>query len=377
MSLFRKPRSPYWWYAFSYDGKRYRGSTKEIKKGAAGAVEAEALLKLKAGKALTKPSRHTRLMEFSTRFFEWVENSHHLKPNSRRFYAYGWRLLKFTRLPSMPLDQITREAVECTSFVRHVIDRRTGKDTSEVVPCSPTYTNQALRTLKAMLGKAEEWNLIDKVPRITALKAKSRDRLIDPESERKLQQAHHEPMKNRNIRRLREQAWLFVVILQDTGMRPDEVYAMRIEDIHWNEHRIWIPEGKTENAKRFVGMSARLKQMLSVWCSGREGWVFPSIRAKCGHLTTINKGFQAARSRAKVDSRIVPYSARHTFGTNMLAATGNLFAVSKSMGHAGVKSMEPYQHPDTSILVDAINERNKENCHTICHTEPLESQKTQ
>jgi hypothetical protein len=28
---------------------------------------------------------------------------------------------------------------------------------------------------------------------------------------------------------MREQAWLFMVILQDCGMRPDEVFPMRIE----------------------------------------------------------------------------------------------------------------------------------------------------
>jgi integrase len=144
---------------------------------------------------------------------------------------------------------------------------------------------------------------------------------------------------------------------------------MRIENIHWSEGRIWVPEGKTENAKRFVGMSDRVKQMLSVWCTGRDsGWVFPSPRSKTGHLTTIAKGFQAARARAAIDPRIVPYSARHTFGTNMLAATGNIFTVSKSMGHAGVKSMAPYQHPDTSILVEAINNRNQKSGHTIRHT---------
>ena len=165
---------------------------------------------------------------------------------------------------------------------------------------------------------------------------------------------------------------MFFVILQDTGMRPDELFPMRIENVHWNENRIWIPEGKTRNSRRFVGMSDRVKQMLSVWCSGRtEGWVFPSPRSKTGHLTTISKGFAAARSRAGVDPRIVLYSARHTFGTHMLAATGNAFAVSKAMGHADIKSMEHYQHPDTSILNEAVNNRNRNNTHTDWHTDEV------
>jgi len=64
-----------------------------------------------------------------------------------------------------------------------------------VVPCSRTYANQALRTLKAMLGGAEEWKLLERVPTITSLKADGRDRLIDAESQSKLHQAHHQPME--------------------------------------------------------------------------------------------------------------------------------------------------------------------------------------
>jgi len=103
-----------------------------------------------------------------------------------------------------------------------------------------------------------------------------------------------------------------------------------------------------------------MSQMLSIWCDARvEGWVFPSL-SKSGHLESIAKGFQAARKNAKLDPRIVPYSARHTYGTFTMAATGNVFAVSKSMGHADIKSMAPYQHQDIHALNDAINERNRE-----------------
>jgi hypothetical protein len=35
------------------------------------------------------------------------------------------------------------------------------------------------------------------------------------------------------------------------------------------------------------------------------------------------------------------------------------FAVSKSMGHADLKSMEPYQHQELEPLRAAINQRNR------------------
>lgn len=151
-----------------------------------------------------------------------------------------------------------------------------------------------------------------------------------------------------------------MVILQDKGMRPDEVFPMRMEHIDWTNSRIWVPDGKTANSRRFVGMSERMHSMLKDWTKDRHGWVFPSKRSRSGHLESIAKGFQEARRRAGISPEIVPYSARHTCGTYQMQATGNVFAVSRAMGHADVKSMEPYQHPDTVTLNSAINRRNQE-----------------
>jgi site-specific recombinase XerD len=103
-----------------------------------------------------------------------------------------------------------------------------------------------------------------------------------------------------------------------------------------------------------------MKEMLLIWCGARtEGWVFPSPRSKSGHLTTIAKGFQAVRDRSGLDKKVVPYLARHTYGTYTMAKTKNTFAVADSMGHVDLKSMEPYQHQELEPLRAAINERNQ------------------
>jgi integrase len=121
-----------------------------------------------------------------------------------------------------------------------------------------------------------------------------------------------------------------------------------------------------------------MHELLSTWCHGDEGpgWLFPS-RSKTGHLTSIAGSFQAARDRAGLDVRIVPYSARHTYGTYAVRATGNLFAVRGQMGHASIQSMAPYQHQETDQLVIAVNKRNADRValsgpgHTFSHTNRL------
>jgi hypothetical protein len=56
--------------------------------------------------------------------------------------------------------------------------------------------------------------------------------MIDERAEDELEQAYLEPVKHCRIKRLRQEAWLVVVVLQDSGMRPDEVFPMRIENIY-------------------------------------------------------------------------------------------------------------------------------------------------
>jgi site-specific recombinase XerC len=85
--------------------------------------------------------------------------------------------------------------------------------------------------------------------------------------------------------------------------------------------------------------------------------VFPSKRAKCGHLTTVARQFQDARKDAGLPDDLVLYCARHGFGTEMYRATKNLFAVMKVMGHAAVATTMKYQHQDIDEIAYVASQR--------------------
>ena len=213
-----------------------------------------------------------------------------------------------------------------------------------------------------MLSKAMEWKLITSVPKIKLSKAYGRDPLIDPATERTLLEGLESPVNHRRTQRLREQIRDFLVIAQDTGMIPKEILRMRIEHIDWDNRRIWNPHDKTAKSRRFVPMSQRMKDVLEARCGKqKDGWVFPSDRSKSGHLNSIAVGFRALRERVRVSNKIVPYSARHTYGSFTMEATGNVFAVADSMGHVDVQSMKPYQHPRLEPLREGIDRRNEAN----------------
>ena len=367
MALYRRKNSSAYWYDFTVDGKRYRGSTETSKITQARAFESSLISKAKeSGSDAVRPVRAPVLRDHAIRFLDWVTASK-LEPNSKRYYEYGWKLIAVTPLAGMQISRITPDDAEAVRFHRTV--EKDGVTTT--IECSAQYTNQALRTLKRMLSKALEWKLITSVPKIKLSKAYGRDTLIDPATERTLLEGLETPVNHGRTQRLREQIRDFLVIAQDTGMRPKEILRMRIEHIDWDNRRIWNPHGKTAKSRRFVPMSQRMKDVLEARCGKqKDGWVFPSDRSKSGHLNSIAVGFRALRERVGVSNKIVPYSARHTYGSFTMEATGNIFAVADSMGHVDVQSMKPYQHPRLEPLREVIDRRNEANGsrHILRHT---------
>jgi hypothetical protein len=59
-------------------------------------------------------------------------------------------------------------------------------------------------------------------------------------------------------RKRRDQAWLAMVILQTVAYDRTR-FPHTDRELHWNANRIWILEGKTPKATRFVGMSDLIK----------------------------------------------------------------------------------------------------------------------
>jgi integrase len=153
-------------------------------------------------------------------------------------------------------------------------------------------------------------------------------------------------------------------------MRPDEVFRIRVENIDQNRGLIFNPHGKTRASRRRVPISQRMMALLLTRCGGRqEGWLFPSPRAAAGHLTTVAKQFREARRKAGLPESLVLYCARHTFGTAVYEATGNLAMVMKVMGHTDARTAMQYQHPGLDPIRDAIDQRNLR--HNSRHSEVM------
>jgi integrase len=230
---------------------------------------------------------------------------------------------------------------------------------------SPANTNNALRTLRRMLKKAQELNLIRSVPVVKLVEEHGREELIEPWMETKLLMvteitrtptAKHAPKSiNYGWQPFRD----VLVIMLDTGMRPAEVFRMRWEHVKWERELIFVPKSKSRKSERFLGITERVRvALLARKTDANEGWIFPSARANSGHTVTVQKQYVLAKRLAGLPKSVVLYCARHRFSTDAMDGTGNLMAVMDAMGHEKMDTTRIYNHPGTKQIRDAIERRN-------------------
>jgi integrase len=323
-------RGRFYHYHFWVCGKRFRGSTKKTSLAAARRTESLMMAQAEERGAGPLMRRSPNLREFSERFLDWTETQGTLKQKSRDYYANGWRLLSETEIANKRLDTISQDDAGTLRF-----------------PGGPSNHNNALRTLRRMLGKARDWGILRAAPRIKLYAERQRERIIDAHIEAKLLPFSGQPLRD------------VLMIMRDAGMRNQkEVFTMRWEYVDWSNNTYFVYDSKTPKGRRYVPVSPRMRNALLARFSGeKEGWVFPSKRASCGHLTTVARAFQKARAAAGLPEDLVLYCARHGFGTEMYRETKNLFAVMKAMGHAAVATTMKYQHHDIDEIAEVASRR--------------------
>jgi integrase len=148
----------------------------------------------------------------------------------------------------------------------------------------------------------------------------------------------------------------------DFGMRPEECYRLRWEDMSWATGRngtLFVTHGKTAAARRMLPLTGRVRQTLEkLWKdAGRplEGWVWPAA-TKSGHLepSSLKKQHARALKLAKV-RRFVLYSLRHTFLTRLGESGCDVWTLARIAGHSSVAISARYVHPSEDSVLAAVD----------------------
>ncbi|PYV78501.1 MAG: hypothetical protein DMG93_22240 [Acidobacteria bacterium] len=257
-----------------------------------------------------------------------------------------------------------------TAFLNGCSRYRRKGGRSGFIPCArwgsvTSVINNALRILRRMLKKAQEWQLLSTVPIVKLVEEQGREELIEPWMEQRLLTVTAGPRltgKGRKSRVGWEPFRTVLLIMLDSGLRPGEIFRMRWENIHWDKGLIFNPRGKSRKSRRYVPLTERVNVALQDRKEGvNEGWIFPSKRARSGYITDreVSKQWLEAKRLAGVPESVVLYCARHRFSTDAMEGTGNLMAVMDAMGHGSVNTTRIYTHSNVQQIREAIERRNQ------------------
>lgn len=338
MTIYKKPGSPYYYYDFYFEGRRYQKSTHLRNKTIAHRVESVRKAELAQRRAGILPKKQIPLFrDFAERFLHTIKVER--RSNTYRNYSSCVRNLD-PAFGSKYLDEITPQMI------------RTFKEARLQKQLSPATVNRDLSCLRQILGVAVKDELIDKGPffggRVEFLHEKGRERTLSFDEERKYLKAATPLLRDVGT------------IMVEMGLRPGEIFQLRSEDVHISPPALYVHvrEGKSDRAVRDVPITSRALPIFKRLLSRAKGeYLFPRRIGNGYDWSRPMTELEPAHLRALRKSGIQPpfrlYDLRHTYGTRAVEAGIDVFSVAKLMGHADLRTTERYVHLSKAHLEDA------------------------
>lgn len=153
-----------------------------------------------------------------------------------------------------------------------------------------------------------------------------------------------------------ENVHAFVMVGLHTGMRHQEILAIRRNEIDISKRLIWIPRAKAGAREQPITrelaeyLEGRMR-MLPPGCA----WLFPSPGSAKGNTHTIRKAFRRSVDRAGMDpDKITPHTLRHTAVTHLVQAGVDLPTVQRISGHKTLAMVARYAHQSGAHIEAAM-----------------------
>jgi integrase len=355
MAVYKRGRI--WWYKFTWKGEPVRESTKQTNKRVAEQIEAAhrtALAKGEVGIREKKPV--PTLVQFAKNdFLPYIRNRFAEKPSTLAYYEIQVKhLTGHARLAEVAIDAVT------AGMISDFVAKRRNAE------YQVSSINRALQVLRRMLHLAVEWGKVEKAaPRISLLPGeRRRERVLSGTEEAIYLRAAHligegileryslalqgiratqrgkAPIKPQDPFLLRDVA----TILLDCGLRPEECYRLRWEQVR--DGSLHIPFGKTASARRSIPLPNRSAVLLEMRRSvANSEWVF-SACTKSGHIgqSSLKKRHAKACALAGLEP-LPPYTFRHTCLTRW-SSHMDPYSLAYFAGHSDFATTRRYVHPN-------------------------------
>ena len=360
MSIYK--RGNVYWYKFMWNGRLIRESTKQGNDKVARKMEAAHRTRLAEGLVGIREKKQITLGEFiKDRFEPWARGRFETaSPQTwKSWYRPSIRTLQeYSPLCNRQLSEITSEHI--ADFAAQI---RTKGLRGKALAASSA--NARLRVLRRMFHLAVDWGELDSAPKFKLEPGeRHRERVLSVNEEAKYLAAASPLLAD------------IATVLVDSGMRPEECFRQRWENITWINGRfgtILVTHGKTSAARRVLPMTPRVRGILEQrWKAAdkpEEGWIWKA-NAKSGHVepSTLKKQHQKAIKDSKVRPFVL-YTLRHTFLTRLGASGCDAWTLARIAGHSSIAMSYRYVHPSEDRVLDAIAMLGR---HKIGHSDEIE-----
>lgn len=140
-------------------------------------------------------------------------------------------------------------------------------------------------------------------------------------------------------------------VLANTGMRPSEALAMRLEDLHLEDPEPWIKVRRAAGRRGELQVSNDLRDVLASWAE-RVRAAGATLLFNIGKRQT-ERLFKSYALRAGIARPVCVYVLRHTAATRIYRATHRIDVVQAILGHESPDTAAIYAHVTRDVLADA------------------------
>ncbi len=316
-----------------------QGSTKAAALRWAKAREAHLL---RHGKENQQPKNNTALSPTLREFVEQFRRDYLIANRWRPSTLYNWdSVLTHHLLPALGetrIDKIGPREIQ-------KLKQR---------PLAASTMNLVLAKLRALLGQASEWGLLESVPKVSKVKETKRT----PEY---LSFDDYGRLVESTRMVLDEHSVVALLLGGDAGLRSGEIQALRWRHLFFDRNRIHVCEnvvrghlGPPKGGRdRWVPMTKQLRGALETMKRRSERVLWCSKNTEPFTHSVLARRVRKAMCRAGLASK-GPHTLRHTFCSHLAMRGVSAVKIQKLAGHANLATTQVYMHLAPSTLDDAI-----------------------
>lgn len=334
-------RGDSWYSDFWYESKRYVKSWGQISKTVAKEKEAKFKTEVYEGKH-AKKSKRILFETLAEKYIEYAELNK--KPKTARRNKSSLSML-------MPYFK-GKLICNINSFMAEQF-KKARKDDGK----KPATINRDIDVLRNMMKKAVQWGYLSQnsLSGVKHLRENNEKMwvLTDEEEQKLLDECDKRPQR-KAAKYLRD----LVTVGLYSGMREDEIFNLKKDNVKLKERYIIVTDTKTED--RHVPINDTLYSVLERRLKDdTSDYVF--YNSQKGKLTQLTNAFwfaikEAGLIRYEGDEKIRFrfHDLRHTFGSRLGMAHTDLKTIMEIMGHKTHKMAMRYQHPTPDHKLNAV-----------------------